>query len=353
MTRNCRMQAGNAVVLALMLSAGAYASQTTFVDVDRDGIDDAARAPAYVSPDGGPSPAAPGDIIGVAWGGSSFALDSETGTGVLLGPSGVASMNAMSRSPDGTLYATKVGPQQLLTIDPDTGVATVVANLNPAIDVRGLGFHPNGTLYAVVDESTPDALHTIDPNTGATARIGATGTTTIQGLAVSQDGTIYAWDLSSSLSRGLMTLDPNTGVATDVNPNVGGRDMQALDFGPDGTLFGGRDQLYTIDVNTGEFTLVGSGGYADVRGFAFRAGGVDCDAIVKFKVSCRNGKLKANVKAPDLAGQQLTLVRNNVDERICNVNNNGKCKVNFGRQNGEQTVAIRECPDLSKRADCG
>jgi hypothetical protein len=49
----------------------------------------------------------------------------------------------------------------------------------------------------------------------------------------------------------------------------GGFDFQSLEFAPDGTLFTARNSLHTVDPTTGLETLVGSGGYFDVRGIAF------------------------------------------------------------------------------------
>jgi hypothetical protein len=41
---------------------------------------------------------------------------------------------------------------------------------------------------------------------------------------------------------------------------------------PDGTLFGARESLFKINVTTGKTTLIGSGGYSDIRGIAFIKG---------------------------------------------------------------------------------
>jgi hypothetical protein len=58
-----------------------------------------------------------------------------------------------------------------------------------------------------------------------------------------------------------------TGIATDVNPLVGaGAGIQSIVFAGDGTLFGARDALFTLNPITGVAALIGEGGYSDVRG---------------------------------------------------------------------------------------
>jgi len=84
---------------------------------------------------------------------------------------------------------------------------------------------------------------------------------------------IYGWDAGAGtgLGVGLVTIDTVTAEAVDVNPAVSGSalQVQALEFAPDGTLYGGRNELYVIDPATGVLTLVGSGGYSNLRGLAF------------------------------------------------------------------------------------
>jgi hypothetical protein len=108
-----------------------------------------------------------------------------------------------------------------------------------------------------------DELVTVNLNTGAVTTIGSTGFSGVQALAANGT-TLYAWDVSA----GLLTVDSGSGLATDVNTQAPGNpNIQALDFGAGG-LYGARNELYTIDTGTGVITLVGSGGYTDIRGIA-------------------------------------------------------------------------------------
>lgn len=69
---------------------------------------------------------------------------------------------------------------------------------------------------------------------------------------------------------GLYTIDPNTGITTDVNPSVSGTDgsIQALEFGPDGLLYGAYYDLFTIDLTTGVAVNISGNFVGDVRGLA-------------------------------------------------------------------------------------
>ena len=60
--------------------------------------------------------------------------------------------------------------------------------------------------------------------------------------------------------------------------------IQCLTFAPDGTLYGAGDSLFTFDVETAQRTLVGSGGYADLRGIHFIAAA--CLTVVDETVTC-------------------------------------------------------------------
>jgi hypothetical protein len=138
---------------------------------------------------------------------------------------------------------------------------------------RPLAVEPSGSDFLINDPSGfggIDSLYRIDPEdiVGGVATgtlVGETGFTSIQSLALGPTGTLFAWDTS----RGLSTVDPTTGAATDVNAGISGVfDIQGMTF-LDGTLYGARDSLFEIDPSTGAFTEIGpilDGQAADVRG---------------------------------------------------------------------------------------
>jgi len=229
-----------------------------------------------------PGIAAPA-IIAVQFNGGVVSINEATGVGLAVGPSGTSNLNSLAADTSGTLFSATnpLGAGgQLFTINPASGVGTPGAVLGfgaaVAADVRGLAFSAANVLFAINNTGpagglNPDDLFTINVATGAGALIGATGLTGLQGLDFAPEGTLYGWDIS----LGLVTINPATGAATDVNPAVGApADIQSIVFGPNGTLYGARNELFTINTATGVTALVGSGGYADVRGIEFVSTGV-------------------------------------------------------------------------------
>lgn len=218
------------------------------------------------------APLAAQDMIGVSWTGSVYSLDSATGSGSLIGASGYTQVNNMAKSPSGTLYACAgYGvPCTVIEINPTTGAGTMVSTTT-VNSVRGMSYFGN-TLYLVNDSSGTgvglDDLYKLDPVSGVATFIGSTGFTGVQGLGAA-NGVLYGWDIN----YGLLTINPATGAATDVNASVGGTGIQNLCANASGELYGGQYSLYKIDAMTGVSTLVGSGGYSDLRGMEFIGSG--------------------------------------------------------------------------------
>jgi hypothetical protein len=227
-------------------------------------------------------PASAQDMVAVSWSGSSYEIDSASGVGSLLGASGFASLNSLAKHPSTAKLYANAG-SQIIEINPATGAGTLVVTTTlSSLGIRGMAFLGN-TLYAVVD-GTPDSLYTINLATGATTWIGSTGYAGMQGLTES-GGVLYGWEVGtgSGYGVGLVTVDPVTGWATDVDINNGGNafEIQTLCSDGSGNLYGARDGLYTVNKITGVTTLVGSGGYSDVRGIEFTGSGAPSFTLAK------------------------------------------------------------------------
>jgi len=227
------------------------------------------------------APAAAQDMIGVSWTGTVYSVDSVSGTGFMIGVSGYSQVNNMAKSPSGVIYACAgYGvPCTVVEINPTTGAGTNVSTttLN---SVRGMAYM-GSTLYAINDSSGTgvgiDDLYTLDPITGVASFIGSTGFSGVQGIA-SANGQLYGWDIG----LGLLTINASTGAAADVNTGLGGTGgIQNLCSNSAGALFGGQNSLYSIDAITGAYTLIGGGGYSDLRGLEFTGGGTPSFTLTK------------------------------------------------------------------------
>lgn len=197
-----------------------------------------------------------------------YRIDEATGVATRFGPALTQFVNAMAIDPSGTVYIAgrSISPnqQQLATVDPTT--ASLLKE-GPAIAFHpgALSFSTAGVLYA----AEGDDIYTLDLESGANTLVGNAGLPRlhrITGLAFSPDGTLYGWDAGTSgeLGLALLTIDPLTGAATDVDPTVhapvlppyGEDAVTALAFAPEGTLYGANRELYTVNLQTGGLTLI-------------------------------------------------------------------------------------------------
>lgn len=212
------------------------------------------------------TPAFAQDMVATSWGGPIYALDSFTGQTTLLA-NGLFGQQALARDGQGRLWSTQrtaTAPftYDLTRVDPLAGSATVqFAN---TADVRGMTGVGGSLLLAVVNApvGTADSLAVVDAATGSVTTIGPTGLNGLQSIAV-RAGVLYAFDSNI----GLVTLNPTTGQATDVNPAIGsnGTNLQWLAFRADGQLVGGGATLFTVDPSTGATTAFGPA-LPDLRG---------------------------------------------------------------------------------------
>jgi hypothetical protein len=212
-------------------------------------------------------------FTGVTWTGEVVGIYSN-GEGNAIGATGFTGLNSLARTSDGVLIAATTGPSQpkLISIDPLTGQGTFV-NYSFLNTVMALACSPSGDMYALDSSGggVQNDLYRLDLSVeiGCSCIKTFIGEVTAFGLtamAFSGDGTLFAW----STRYGLMTIDPATAVATDVNGLAdGSSEIQALAFAPDGSLWGIYEQLYSLDLTTGLPTPVGSGSYGNVRGLEF------------------------------------------------------------------------------------
>lgn len=255
-----------------------------------------------------PAFAAPGTgaLYGTdARGGNLLAIDQTTGAATVVGNMAIGVVPALATDPaTGIVYAaTGGGNPRLYAVDPATGSATFIGNTGLGFAaVAGMDFSADGTLYAAVnlvgDGGTgADHLATIDPATGLATIIGPFGfcffpfgpctIEGIEGIAFDKSGTLWGAHSARGAAGppGLYRIDRATGAATFVtpildaslNPPSGG--VVSLQFACDGTLYGGTanaippgsdgGRLVTITPSTGRFRFVGA--VADTGGSSLGA----------------------------------------------------------------------------------
>ena len=204
-------------------------------------------------------------FIGPTGPASLYQVDAATSEATLIGPIGFWRVSAMAFSSDGTLYAVGRDPvtkkNVLLTINRDTGAgtkigATGVESLGYGDTIGDISFRPSdGKLFGYLEAG--DGLGTINLTTGATTALGRTRVSCCgNGMAFAPDGRLL-----HANENELHVLDQITGVATVVVPMTypfprgDFPRISSMDFQPDtGELFG----FLKVDVETDVGTVVGS-----------------------------------------------------------------------------------------------
>jgi Repeat of unknown function (DUF6923) len=191
-----------------------------------------------------------------------------------------------------TLYGSDAADEfrNLWLIDPARGFGQVVGDMGA--EITGIAFHPfTGVLYGVTatiqlppQNFSPGDLVTIDPLTGVATLVGSLGLDdlsdegpTLADIAFDPTtGVLYGW--RARRSGDLYTVDLETGAATLVGESgLSNTNGQGLTFGPGGKLYyageGTQGLLRTIDKNTGlpngSVQLTGYAGNENIPALAF------------------------------------------------------------------------------------
>lgn len=124
-----------------------------------------------------------------------------------------------------TMYLTSTSLDSLFTLDITTGTATLVGPYDastPAIVMHGLEYDPStGKLYGFSSHNT-GTFYEIDKNTGAATMIGTvSGTLSFQNLGYNSDTNVMymtSGGRTGGISDALHTVDPLTGAVIDIGP---------------------------------------------------------------------------------------------------------------------------------------
>ncbi len=178
------------------------------------------------------------------------------------------------------LYASSTwtsGGRNLLRVDYNTGAVTIIGPLGQG-GMHGLEYNPARDILYGITTIYSNKLWQINVATGAAIEIGTHGINGLSGLAYDYVNDImYAGD---SMNKQLFTINLDTGAATLVGPfngPTGNRIGNGLAWDPEFGLLATdthadtayNDELYSIDVMTGQATLIGATGTGNALGLAF------------------------------------------------------------------------------------
>lgn len=205
--------------------------------------------------------------------------------------------NSLARSPDGrfiSVLARGLGPDTagIVEIDPETGQYSLLRTLvfppdpvAPSISnaiVTAAAFGPGGEFYftKVIPALGGDArprisdLYVLEDLDDDYRLIGSTVLGQISALDFGPDGILYGWEAGrgDGIGHGLVSMDVSTGVATDIGTAAPGALTQVLTLAFDqaGNLYGAARRLHEVDVHTGEILSSGElASRSSIRGLQF------------------------------------------------------------------------------------
>jgi len=169
-------------------------------------------------------------------------------TGVLYGSTGAVSGNS------------------LLTINPTTGLVTVIGSFGGTATMTDLAFDSSGNLYGISSSGGAN-LYSINLASGLATKVGSSGLSFTEGggLAISSGGICYGAPIPGEFGTYDLTTGAYTHIASPATPVGAGTSYAGLAF--DGsTLYGdnlaagsggGVTHLVMIDPTTGNVTDIG------------------------------------------------------------------------------------------------
>ncbi|MFN0277104.1 MAG: PQQ-dependent sugar dehydrogenase [Pyrinomonadaceae bacterium] len=204
--------------------------------------------------------------------GMLFTVNTNTGVGSLVGtlPTGATTEIEYDRI-TGRAFAQAGGTSffgQEFNLTTGAGIGNQIPNAHTFTGLEWVGSELFGT--SIDTNNGPSSLRILNPWTGTSTLVGATGQGPISGLAYDAgSNTLYGVTAGSGPGN-LVTLDMWAGPATVVGP-TGVDALGSLEFAPNGLLYAGGGQaasgnLYTINPLTGAALLVGPTGFGNISG---------------------------------------------------------------------------------------
>jgi hypothetical protein len=185
-----------------------------------------------------------------------YSIDPKNWSATFIGSTGQY-LEALAISPSGQLFATNTNGD-LFTLNTATGASTLIGSTGRG-NIEALDFNGN-TLLGVALNNTA-TLFSINTSSAAVTDLAtlSPGPGSIRSIAVDSSGVLYI--RSDGSPKTLSSVDLATGAVTSVG-SLGGNSLYAMDFGPNGTLYGFDDNgfIYSINTSTGASTYLGTTG---------------------------------------------------------------------------------------------
>lgn len=212
------------------------------------------------------------DLLGIEHdAGNVYAISMLDATPVWLGSTGIPGFSSLEFAPDGTLYGfTNLTDARLYVIDPVSFSATEVGPLGTDFLFEGsLAFSPDGMAYGTNNdgEANPQLL-TLDLLTGEASIVGTItgGRHDINGMAWRSDGMLIGLD---RVTNSFLQIDPSNANSMPLAPAIPlagavggmaavGDDTAYFVTGGPGASLPGSNELWELDLLTGQHTPVGS-----------------------------------------------------------------------------------------------
>lgn len=204
-------------------------------------------------------------ILAIALGCLSLPTHADTRSRTLVSGAQFHGANGVRVSPDGSLYVTSAVGSRIDVLDSNSG--RLIRSLGPEQGVLGpddLAFSPDGQLYWTAFFTGEVMRLNADGAAELVARVGPG----VNAISFSDSGRLFVSRVF--LADELYEIDPQ-GVQPPRLMHQGLGGFNAMDFGPDGGLYGPlwfKGQIARIDVDSGELTVI--------------AEGLDTPAAVKF-----------------------------------------------------------------------
>src|SRR5258706_7475641 len=259
---------------------------------------------------------------------SLWQLNLSTGEARFIGNLGFDNVNSLAFDPfTGTLFGVHEGDLQLITINPATGVGTVVGPLGiPADTYPGisLAFDNSGNLFMA---TTDGNFYAVDVATGAASLIGPADQRVI---------CLAFWGrpllgIGGDSANNLLTINPRTGEAKPVGPFTTG--VGDIAFDSEGILWGAEGDTpatFTIDVASGQPTFVASTASGPIGGDGWSALAIPRALSVEELVPCgeswkSHGQYLSAVKQVAEAFLEAGLITEDQKKQIIGAAANSDC----------------------------